>query len=201
MVTLTTKIDETTSCVDWSRGRWRHDAPHRQKSRWPHSNTHCKRAQDRFARAPDIDRSGPQRDNFVRWRGWSVRFDIEKLHVGRFAADRGWRQNASVCDALLQQSVSVLRSSPHCTGRGGEQGDPLMLLLFCLGQHAALAAVAERLDVGERLFASLDDLYVVSSPERSVDVHGTPQNTEPFTSTVVLSRLMFQKFFLCCCRG
>ena len=56
-------------------------------------------------------------------------------------------------------------------GEGGEQGDPLMPLLFCLGQHAALVAVAERLEVGERLFAFLDDLYVISSPERSVEVH------------------------------
>ena len=46
-----------------------------------------------------------------------------------------------------------------------------MPLLFCLGQHTALAAVAERLEVGERLFASVDDLYVVSSLELSVDVH------------------------------
>ena len=56
-------------------------------------------------------------------------------------------------------------------GEGGKQGDPLMPLLFCLGQHAALVAVAERLEVGERLFAFLDDLYVISSPERSVEVH------------------------------
>ena len=35
-------------------------------------------------------------------------------------------------------------------GEGGKQGDPLMPLLFCLGQHAALVAVAERLEAGER---------------------------------------------------
>ena len=46
-----------------------------------------------------------------------------------------------------------------------------MPLLFCLGQHAALIAVAERLEVGERLFAFLDDLYVISIPQRSVEVH------------------------------
>ena len=33
------------------------------------------------------DRSGPQRDNSVRGRGWSVRFDIEEVHVGWFIAD------------------------------------------------------------------------------------------------------------------
>ena len=39
-------------------------------------------------------------------------------------------------------------SSHHIVqGEGGEQGDPFMPLLFCLGQHAALVAVAE---VGSR---------------------------------------------------
>ena len=43
-------------------------------------------------------------------------------------------------------------------GEGGEQGDPLMPLLFSLGQHAALAAADARLEDGERLFACLDDI-------------------------------------------
>ena len=93
----------------------------------------ARRMRVRFARARDIDRSGLERDNFVLWRGWSVRFYIEKLHVGRFVADGRRRQNASVCDSLLQQSASVL----------------LERLLFCSGQHAALFAVAERLEVGD----------------------------------------------------
>ena len=37
-------------------------------------------------------------------------------------------------------------------GEGGEQGDPLMPLLFALGQHAALEAVQGRLLDGEKLF-------------------------------------------------
>ena len=41
----------------------------------------------------------------------------------------------------------------------GKQGDPLMPMLFCIGQHLALAAVAQNLREGERLFAYLDDLY------------------------------------------
>ena len=56
-------------------------------------------------------------------------------------------------------------------GEGGEQGDPLMPMLFSLGQHAALTAIAERLEDGERLLAFLDDLYVVTTPLRSVAVH------------------------------
>ena len=47
-------------------------------------------------------------------------------------------------------------------GEGGEQGDPLMPMLFSLGQHAALEAVAQRLHEGERLLAFFDDLYVIT---------------------------------------
>ena len=136
-----------------------------------------RRKRMRLARAPDIDRSGPQRDNSVRGRGWSVRFDIEEVHVGRFIADRRRRQDVSFV-MLFYSDPSVflqedeLGAVHHVVqGEGWEQGDPLMPLLLCLGQHAALVAVAERLEVGERLVAFLDDLYVISSPERSVDVH------------------------------
>ena len=48
----------------------------------------------------------------------------------------------------------------------GEQGDPLMPLLFSLGQHSALQSVQSFLLPGEQLFANLDDLCVVCSPER-----------------------------------
>ena len=56
-------------------------------------------------------------------------------------------------------------------GEGGGQGDPLMPLLFSLGQHAALEPVRRRLRVGERLFAFLDDIYVTTTPERVGIVH------------------------------
>ena len=51
-------------------------------------------------------------------------------------------------------------------GEGGEQGDPLMPLLFCIGQHPALAAVAKELREGEKLFACLDDLHIICQPDR-----------------------------------
>ena len=51
-------------------------------------------------------------------------------------------------------------------GEGGVQGDRLMPLLFSLGQHAALAAANARLEGGKRLFAYLDDIYVICSPRR-----------------------------------
>ena len=51
-------------------------------------------------------------------------------------------------------------------GEGGEQGDPLMPLLFSLGQHGALEAVQRSLRDGERMLAHLDDIYIVTSPDR-----------------------------------
>ena len=59
------------------------------------------------------------------------------------------------------------RSHVVSQAEGGEQGDPLMPLLFSLGIHDALAAVSEKLLPGEHLFAFLDDVYAVSSPERT----------------------------------
>ena len=56
-------------------------------------------------------------------------------------------------------------------GEGGEQGDPLMPMLFALGQHSSLVPVSDRLHHGERLCAFLDDLYVASNPERTVGCH------------------------------
>ena len=46
-------------------------------------------------------------------------------------------------------------------GEGGEQGDSLMPLLFSVGRHRALVQVQADLREGERLFAFLDDIYVV----------------------------------------
>ena len=54
---------------------------------------------------------------------------------------------------------------------GGEQGDPLMPLLFCLAIHDALANVQSRLRPGECIFAFLDDVYAVTSPGRSRAVY------------------------------
>ena len=53
----------------------------------------------------------------------------------------------------------------------GEQGDPLMPLLFCLGLHRALVAANARLQEGETLFAFLDDVYATCAPDRVLVVH------------------------------
>ena len=51
---------------------------------------------------------------------------------------------------------------------GGEQGDPLMPLLFSIAIHAALEELASHLEDGEQLCAFLDDVYVLCLPHRVV---------------------------------
>ena len=55
-------------------------------------------------------------------------------------------------------------------GEEGEQGDPLKPLLFSLGKHRALVAVKSKSKEGEKLFAFLDDGYVICTPKRVLDV-------------------------------
>ena len=50
---------------------------------------------------------------------------------------------------------------------GVEQGDPLAPGLYVLGQHDSLVAASASLRPDERLAAFLDDLYVVTVPERA----------------------------------
>ena len=62
-------------------------------------------------------------------------------------------------------------------GEGGEQGDPLMPLLFALGIHDALREVADRLDPGEDLAAFLDDVYVLCKPARVRTIYDMLSNS------------------------
>ena len=55
-------------------------------------------------------------------------------------------------------------------GEGGEQGDALMPALFALGQHKALVTLQLRWTPQELLFAFLDDIYVVCSPDRVLPI-------------------------------
>ena len=49
---------------------------------------------------------------------------------------------------------------------GGEQGDPLMPLLFSIGIQGALEDVADAMRPDEQICAFLDDVYIVCQPER-----------------------------------
>ena len=45
---------------------------------------------------------------------------------------------------LWEDDIGEVHTIPQ--GEGGEQGDPLMPLLFCLGQHPELTAVSAELE-------------------------------------------------------
>ena len=60
------------------------------------------------------------------------------------------------------------RSRTVHQAEGGEQGDPLMPLLFSVGIQDALEEVALSLHPGEQLCAYLDDVYLVCQPDRVV---------------------------------
>ena len=57
-------------------------------------------------------------------------------------------------------------------GEGGEQGDPLMPLLYSLGVHNSLVEGKRTMRRGEYLLAYLDDTFILSQPERGLC--GTP---------------------------
>ena len=54
---------------------------------------------------------------------------------------------------------------------GGEQGDPLMPMLYALGQHPALVELQTHLHEDEQIFAFLDDVYITCQPERVRDIY------------------------------
>ena len=64
-------------------------------------------------------------------------------------------------------------------GEGGEPGGALMSLLFSLFQYGALQAAQEQLQPQERLMAFLDDVYMVSQPERVGGVYAVLQTYRP----------------------
>ena len=74
---------------------------------------------------------------------------------------------------LWEDEVGDVHDIPQ--GEGGEQGDPLMPLLFNLAQHASLVANQEQLRPGEFLFAFLDDINIVCLPDRVGDIHAVLQ--------------------------
>ena len=69
----------------------------------------------------------------------------------RWGPDHAFRQTTLWMTILWEDEVGEVHEIAQ--GEGGEQGDPLMPLLFSLGQHAALAAANARLQDGEKLLA------------------------------------------------
>ena len=74
-----------------------------------------------------------------------------------------WEDDAGVTHTIFQ-------------GDGGEQGDPLMPMLYSLGQHRALEAIDRSLQPTETLMAFLDDVFAVT-PGASVQSTGPSKRT------------------------
>ena len=74
---------------------------------------------------------------------------------------------------LWEDDLGTVHRIPQ--GEGGEQRDALMPLLFVVGQHQALEAAQRQLWPGESLFAYLDNIYMVTSPDRVGAVYAIVQ--------------------------
>ena len=61
---------------------------------------------------------------------------------------------------LWEDSSGATHRIPQ--GECGEHGDALMPLLFAVGQHTALEEASAQFWPGERIFAYLDDIYLVT---------------------------------------
>jgi len=75
-----------------------------------------------------------------------------------------WRDDAGNTHEILQ-------------GEGGEQGDALMPALFSLGMADALREAQAQLLPDELVIAYLDDVYIVSAPERARAAYQTVTET------------------------
>ena len=80
----------------------------------------------------------------------------------------------SSSEYLWEDDSCVTRSIPQ--GEGGEQGDAMMPLFFCLGQHEALQVAQRGLRDGEFLFAFMDDVYMATPPHRVGPVYAMVQD-------------------------
>ena len=62
-------------------------------------------------------------------------------------------------------------------GEGGEQGDALMPALFSLGMADALKQAQDSLLADELVVAYLDDVYIITAPERALAAYRTVTET------------------------
>ena len=77
------------------------------------------------------------------------------------------------------------RHPEHSTRGGGEQGDPLMPMVFAFGQHPALPVTQARLLVNERV-EKYDDMCAVCRPDRCGAVFTILQQELPSRAEIQL---------------
>ena len=79
----------------------------------------------------------------------------------------------SLSEYLWEDAEGVVHSIAQ--GEGGEKGDPIMPLLFAVGQHHALDTVSRSLREDEKLLAYLDDIYFCTEPNGVGEVYTVVQ--------------------------
>ena len=152
-----------------SAGWWREPSP----SSW----ARLLRAQQPHSTCtPVLDRVGSRSNCPVNRRDKCLRSHLQEGDVVRSGqrVPGGDQVLPFVTDSTVLDEMGIVHVVDQ--GEGGEQGDALMPLLFCLGQNDALKAVQASLRPSERLFAFLDDIYIVCKPDRVDDVHTLLEN-------------------------
>ena len=100
-------------------------------------------------------------------------FDLISRERGRSALPLVRFFYGALSGCLWDDESGTTHSIPQ--GEGGEQGDAMMPLLFCLGQHEALRATQEQLRDGEHPLACLEDIYIVTRPDKVGPAHAILQ--------------------------
>ena len=119
---------------------------------------------------------GSRSDCLVNRWDKCIRLHLESGNVA--GSPGGEWTSGSIRENVLQPSTYIWEHEHNVVhsihqGEGGEQGDALMPLLFSVGQHGREGgqAVSRFLCPSEKLFAFLDDIYVLCPPARVVEVY------------------------------
>ena len=80
-----------------------------------------------------------------------------RVEGGRATLPFVWMFYGRLSEYLWENAEGEVHSIAQ--GEGGEQGDPMMPLLFAMGQHHALDTVSRSLREDEKLLAYLDDIH------------------------------------------
>ena len=120
------------------------------------------------------DRSRPHHHPVVSGRNWCVRPHLARSCVA-VTRGRGWGRRCPPFQFHGSPSMCWWTDDTGVTheiwqGEGGEQCDPSAL--YACGQHRALVHVSEDLLDSERLLAFMDDIYVISKPDRTEALPG-----------------------------
>ena len=75
---------------------------------------------------------------------------------------------------IWEDEVGDVHDIPQ--GEGGDQGDPFMPLFFSLVMHPSEVSIGDLLREGEKLFAFLDDVYLIYKLEKMLAIFRLIEN-------------------------